>query len=1340
MDEDTKCSFLKRAFPPGLEDEVTSIETKIARTAGPSDDLDDNKKRWLTVGICLHTVITPVLREYILPILIKLYYRLTIKCQIEKQTYPFQLKTDLSGIYLNYKTINMNKDIFGKRTNLYDYRVQNPVDLSKLFLQTHMAKYQAIDDSCDSSALLGIIININEFPVTVQNNSNTVRSNIRNTWAHCNFSEWNYGINLFKGTTLGLELVNEICQQTGVLAKYAKSLKNYIQNEMEKKAAVDNMLKDEIRMLKEEIKDIGRHQEEIIPKHIRDRHEEKIRDWDRDDETFVETRATERVMSWLSKCNIAVVTGSSGTGKSFLIHHVALELHRQKNYDIIPLSFLMAPSDIMNYYSKNRKQVFVIDDICGKGTMDVQLVNTWENFTEELNGIFKSNSTDKEETIGAKLLISCRLSVFNELQFKSLTLFTKNAFDLLAERLCLLPEERIVMIKKYIKSDNIDDVVDHICDFDFFPLLCKMSKNIAHENLKLFFTSPIGTIKQNIKHIIVSKNKHQLCAFVLCILFEEGFEEEWLNCRLNVGPKMLINKLKEITTHFDVDLDKELVRLSLKNGFSTLVGTFLKKIGTTYSLIHDKIYDIASIVCGQYLKECFIRNANGRFIGNKYIFEFIKTNPNDDFIVLSKEMEVEYFERLVDDLKQGDIYSTLHNKQLVHESFRKMLIEYLNSNAEGVHDLFREIDKNGIKLVTGERHCDWDDFYDTDDDDEITDDEVTNVTYPLIEAATEGFVDIVEFLIKMDCKVNKIDSFNRSALYKACEGGYQDIVEILLNHDADASLCHENESSPLHMACKAGNAHIVKLLLAKNVDVCKLDRDDTSPLREACKNGNVNIVKLLLPNDTNINVSDTWMEFCPLHLACEAGNLDVAKLLLEKNADVNSVSRFDDTPLSLACDGGYADIVKQLLENKTAADVCGLKPNKSPLYLACKSGKAAIVKMLLDNTDIYPKINTCDEIYSPLEVACLNNHFNVIQLLVQKCIDKFSSFDKCRSMGTAAVNGCTDIVKLFMENTMFSSVEEIDFALYLACTGGNLGTAQFLLTQGFDICQFRYDGRSLLHATCENFPESEDRISIINLLIQNQLDISKPDEYGLSPLHLACENGLLSICKLLISNKAKVNMQDNENRSPLHLACQNKKSDIVEVLLETGANVKLCDNGGKTPLHVICERYKRSFHFRPKIKKSLPMFVFEMSTKCKSITKSLIDHNAEVNARDNEGETPLLLACRYGDYELVKTILSSRKSDLNLQNSKGQTPLYLACEFGDDNIVEILLGGNADSSKEDNDGKSPLHVSLEILKSIKYERKFLKDRDDIDDLNTKWNIFEHIASLLIEYNTDMSKS
>ncbi|CAG2211097.1 unnamed protein product [Mytilus edulis] len=258
--------------------------------------------------------------------------------------------------------------------------------------------------------------------------------------------------------------------------------------------------KDEIRELKQSLssmkKDIELSQQDGIPRNVR------------------ETRASEHVMSWLSKCNIAVVTGSSGTGKSFLIHHIALELHRHKCFDIIPLSFVTAPSDLIHYKSKIRNQVFVIDDICGKRTIDVHFVNIWKDLTEKLKSVFQLNSVESEETISAKLLISCRLQVFNDSQFKCLKLFTENAFGLQTEPLCLLPDERLLMIKKYLTSEKINHVIEHLCDFDFFPLL---------------FTSPIETIKEDIEYMIESDKNYQLCALILCILFEEGLKRNGLN-------------------------------------------------------------------------------------------------------------------------------------------------------------------------------------------------------------------------------------------------------------------------------------------------------------------------------------------------------------------------------------------------------------------------------------------------------------------------------------------------------------------------------------------------------------------------------------------------------------------------------------------------------------------------------------------------------------------------------------------------------------------------------------------------------------------------------------------
>ena len=120
------------------------------------------------VGICLHSLISPTLRQYVDPILNALYNLLKSSDKIDTQTITKHLKKyPNTSKKLNYEPIN-NNTTKGKNITKYDYKVQNAVDLSKLFLQTPMAKYSAFDDTCDSSALLGIIAEVDTFPPVVK--------------------------------------------------------------------------------------------------------------------------------------------------------------------------------------------------------------------------------------------------------------------------------------------------------------------------------------------------------------------------------------------------------------------------------------------------------------------------------------------------------------------------------------------------------------------------------------------------------------------------------------------------------------------------------------------------------------------------------------------------------------------------------------------------------------------------------------------------------------------------------------------------------------------------------------------------------------------------------------------------------------------------------------------------------------------------------------------------------------------------------------------------------------------------------------------------------------------
>ncbi|XP_052075456.1 uncharacterized protein LOC127712898 [Mytilus californianus] len=151
----------------------TLKEWKI--NAKPSD-LDDNEKRWLFAGICLNTVLVPSLRKYIVPILTELYNELTLNHKIDTQTYPTHLKQyQPTKTYLNYEAVNNSKATHGYQKAKYDYAIKSVVDISKLFVQTHMAHYTGFDETCNSSSVLGLIINIDKFPPVVRSDAEYVK-------------------------------------------------------------------------------------------------------------------------------------------------------------------------------------------------------------------------------------------------------------------------------------------------------------------------------------------------------------------------------------------------------------------------------------------------------------------------------------------------------------------------------------------------------------------------------------------------------------------------------------------------------------------------------------------------------------------------------------------------------------------------------------------------------------------------------------------------------------------------------------------------------------------------------------------------------------------------------------------------------------------------------------------------------------------------------------------------------------------------------------------------------------------------------------------------------------
>lgn len=70
--------------------------------------------------------------------------------------------------------------------------------------------------------------------------------------------------------------------------------------------------------------------------------------------------------------------------------------------------------------------------------------------------------------------------------------------------------------------------------------------------------------------------------------------------------------------------------------------------------------------------------------------------------------------------------------------------------------------------------------------------------------------------------------------------------------------------------------------------------------------------------------------------------------------------------------------------------------------------------------------------------------------------------------------------------------------------------------------------------------------------------------------------------------------------------------------------------------------------------------------------KLLLENNANVLQCDKFGKSPLYMACKTGNIEIVQLLLK-QCADVNQLDQRKQSPLFVACKWGWTDIVELLI-------------------------------------------------------------------
>jgi ankyrin repeat protein len=453
-----------------------------------------------------------------------------------------------------------------------------------------------------------------------------------------------------------------------------------------------------------------------------------------------------------------------------------------------------------------------------------------------------------------------------------------------------------------------------------------------------------------------------------------------------------------------------------------------------------------------------------------------------------------------------------------------------------------------------------------------------------------------------------------------------------------------------------------------------------SDVADAAMKGNKEALRSLLQRKANVNIPQ-GDGTTALHWAVRSDDLETANLLIGAGANVSAANRDGATPLLLAAENGNAAMLETLIKAGADPSAPLTKYGDTALMMAARTGKIDAIKTLVDHgAQVNAKESWGDT--TALMWAVSERHPAAVKLLMDRGADVNARSKFVPSTTGRGFEGTTPVAAQ-PNQPAEEHASGLLTPLMFAAREGDLESARLFVAAGADVNAIGGDGKDALS--------------------------------------LAIFNGNYELASFLIDNHSKVNQADAQRFTPLFWAVDRRNMEtapnfpwvvtadplpLIKKLLDAGANPNAIVNN--TP--------------RARMRDGSPRIVFATALMRAAfagdveLVKLLLSYGADPHIVSKDNETTLMAACGTGfingyqkgrsaaeRLEVVK-LLVQLGEDVNAADNYGITPLMVAANLGELSIVEYLMNQGADLAAHDlgkkNDGA--FGSSIEPLMPVDY--------------------------------------